>query len=298
MKGALGLYFLVMLSATYFDLRERQIPDVHWWISGTVGLLVMGYRLYTTTGLLGALLTLPLFSLLSVLLVGYPSLEDIKKGSALDLLFLFLYAFSVLVLFLALKNYTNNYLPALIAILFEAVFLSFYFLNVGGIYLLHGGADVKALQVHSIVLPTFSYIGGIPTFTTLGVPSLLLSMFPPPLTTLINAALISVLISVVYFSVVNLKSGGAPLKYFFTAQRLTLERAKRGHWWLYVEDEDGNIKKVDSEEVEEEGLDEGVYWATPKTPFILYLTIGFLITLLAGNLLLPVIYVIVKAVGT
>lgn len=282
---SLGLYALTMVSASVFDLRRRQVPDVHWWIASIPALFVMGYAQYMSSGLWGCLLVVPMFALLSVLLVGYPSLEDLRRGSPPDWAFLLLYVLSFAVVLHALSSYRESYLPALVAILLEGIYLAFFFIPAGGVYLLHGGADVKALQVLSIILPTYSFMESIPLLTDFGVPGPLLVIFPPSFSTLINAALLSLLSALIYFPAVNIRNGGAPLKFFFTSRRLDLKRAKEGHWWVYVERE-GRTLRVDSQEVE----GEGEYWATPKTPFIVFLTAGFFLTLLCGNLLMPLIY--------
>lgn len=287
---SLGVYTLTMVSASIFDLKRRQVPDIHWWLSSALALAVMGYAQYRSSGLWGALLVVPMFALLSVLLVGSPSGEDLRSGKPLDWAFLLLYVLSVVIVLRALATYQESYRPALLALLLEGLYLALFFIPAGGVYLLHGGADVKALQVLSILLPTYSCMGSLPLLTDFGIPAPLLSIFPPSFSTLINAALLSLLAAVVYFPSVNIRDGGAPLRYFFTSRRLDLKRAKRGHWWLYVERE-GRTVKVDSQEVEEDGT----YWATPKTPFIVFLTAGFVLTLLCGNLLMPLIYYLMVA---
>ena len=287
---SLSIYMVTMVSASIFDLKKRQVPDIHWWISSLIALTLMGFAQYRSSGLWGALLIIPMFALLSVLLVGYPSAEDLRRGNPLDWAFLLLYILSAIIVLKDLMSYRSTYQPAFVALLLEGLYLALFFIPAGGIYLLHGGADVKALQVLSILLPTYSCMKSLPLLTNFGIPHPLLVIFPPSFSTLINAALLSLLASIIYFSAVNIKDGGAPLRFFFTSRRLELEEAKRGHWWVYVERE-GRLVKEDSQEVTENGT----YWATPKTPFIVFLTAGFLLTLLGGNLLMPLIYYLIIA---
>ncbi|HDD59485.1 MAG TPA: hypothetical protein ENF69_00875, partial [Euryarchaeota archaeon] len=86
-----------MVSASIFDLKKRQVPDIHWWISSLIALTLMGFAQYRSSGLWGALLIIPMFALLSVLLVGYPSAEDLRRGNPLDWAFLLLYILSAII---------------------------------------------------------------------------------------------------------------------------------------------------------------------------------------------------------
>ena len=54
----------VMLSASYFDWRYREVPDIHWWVLGLSGIaltvisLFDGMRLEWTMMILGSLMIL------------------------------------------------------------------------------------------------------------------------------------------------------------------------------------------------------------------------------------------------
>ncbi len=157
--------------------------------------------------------------------------------------------------------------------------------SIGGFYFgLYGGADAKAFMVLAVLQPTWPY------YTINPLPQV-----PFLLDTLINGALIS-LINLAVFLLINATRGNLDFPYCLFGVKRKLENVKGKFFWPMYRLKEGRLvrslkppmeeeeeKKI-WEEIERRGLRE--IWVTPQLPFLVYVTIGYYITAIYGDLIL------------
>ncbi len=157
--------------------------------------------------------------------------------------------------------------------------------SVGGFYFgLYGGADAKAFMVLAVLQPSWPY------YTLNPLPQV-----PFLLDVLINGALIS-LANLLFFLILNAARGDLEFPYCLFGLRRSVESVKGKFFWPMYRIKDGELvrslrppmeeeeeKKV-WEEIERRGIKE--IWATPQLPFLVYVTIGYYITAIYGDLIL------------
>jgi len=157
---------------------------------------------------------------------------------------------------------------------------------------LFGGADAKSLIAISVLIPT----------TSISAP------FPFAVTTLFNAAIISLTAPIFLFLYNMLHVTGKRLDFItsFVGYKVpiadlekkrnirlvdsyTVEEGelKRKHIFGGVEIDDGIIEEL--KRYQEQGKMEGDIWVTPELPFMLFITAGFFISLLYGNLIFHIL---------
>lgn len=165
-----------------------------------------------------------------------------------------------------------------------------------------GGADAKAIIALSIVVPTFPSIGLLGHSLPLaGIPPLNLFAF----STFVNAIILTsvVPLSIFIYNLVHLNRGELTERpaYLFLGYKSKISELKdRRHVMLmenYIEQDDGVIRKfsrrgitIDGEVVGtlqrfvKEGKIPEKVWITPRLPFMISLTLGFITAVLYGDL--------------
>lgn len=180
-----------------------------------------------------------------------------------------------------------NFLIALIQ--FSIIFILAYALHYTGLW---GGADAKALILLAVAFPVYPQMWFMPALNQ-GFGILAFS-------TLSNAVIFSpAIVLFVFFK--NLRQGlrRGSLLHYFTGYRVDADRIPPFHNLLeYVND--GKLKKVnrgiepddkmlaDLKKAKDRGKVDKV-WVTPGLPFLLFITAGFIISVLIGDILLEII---------
>lgn len=151
-----------------------------------------------------------------------------------------------------------------------------------------GGADAKALMVLSASFPVFPEISALPLLNK-GFGILAFS-------TLSNSVIFSPAV-VIYVFLKNLKSGlknGNPI-YYFTGYQVDADKIPRFHNLLEFIDKDKIVRVKKGIEPDEKmlmGLKKAKkagridkVWVTPGLPFLVFITAGFLISVIIGDVL-------------
>jgi hypothetical protein len=110
----------------------------------------------------------------------------------------------------------------------------------------------------------------------------------PNLSTLLNAAVMTGAVLLIYMPVRNILKGDIAFPAMFTSYMMNVERLKGSHVWVVVE-KDGKSSKEDPEEALIVSLKRSGtkrVRVTPKVPFILSLALAFIVQMVVGNLVL------------
>jgi len=178
----------------------------------------------------------------------------------------------------------------LIFAFFQAFFvigISYIFYHFG----LYGGADAKAIMVLSILFPFYPSLANLP---------LLAKGFSYAFSSLANAVMFAPLLSL-YFFLTNLKREGIrefreSKLYYFIGIRIGAKKIPRHYSLLEFPDEGGEIKRVrrgveldgKMKERLERAINEGKIdriWITPQIPFMFFITAGYIIAFVLGDVL-------------
>ena len=144
--AGIAITVAVMLSASYFDWRYREVPDVHWWVLGLSGIVLTavsltdGMRLEWTMMLLGSVMIL------------FFILFDIEVSRTVSVLYVI--AMAVLFIYPAVTAFDDQTVRCFLVI--PVCFVIFYLMFMLGV--LRGGADAKCLMVMAMMFQTYPEI--------------------------------------------------------------------------------------------------------------------------------------------
>lgn len=276
--------------ASWQDWRTREVSNLVWALLGGLGLALFATEFAMSQGdLLAALVLLPL----GLLLVDV--LWDREESGFQRTLSYALYgvAAGVTLLLILLFGRFGPEDQGLLRRAFGAlivVVLAYAFYFVG---LLRGGADAKAFLCIGVLVPGYPALGALPL---LAIPASILPafelLFPFAMSTLMNAALLLLALPLSFLAR-NLWRGDRRWPQLLTGYKAPLD-ALPPFTWVLQDVEAGRVRydalpRKEAGEVDLEGLRSlGVarVWITPQLPFLLPLTLGFVVTVLLGNLLL------------
>ncbi|MFO7967858.1 MAG: A24 family peptidase C-terminal domain-containing protein [Archaeoglobaceae archaeon] len=172
---------------------------------------------------------------------------------------------------------------------FSVIFVLAYALHYTGLW---GGADAKALTLLAVAFPVYPQLWFMPALNQ-GFGILAFS-------TLSNAVVFSPAV-VLYVFLKNLRHGvrEGKLLHYFTGYRVDADRIPPFHNLLEYFN-DGKLKRVnrgiepydkilaDLKKAKEKGKIDKI-WVTPGLPFLVFITAGFMISILVGDILLEII---------
>ncbi len=199
------------------------------------------------------------------------------------------YMLAVFIPIVVIEFFLTQFNIFMALIQFSLIFVLAYALHYTGLW---GGADAKALILLAVAFPVYPQLWFMPALNK-GFGILAFS-------TLSNAVIFSPAV-VLYVFLKNLRQGikGGKLLHYFTGYRVDADRIPPFHNLLeYVND--GKLKKVnrgiepdnkmlaDLKKAREKGIVDKI-WVTPGLPFLVFITAGFMISVLVGDILLEVI---------
>ncbi len=163
----------------------------------------------------------------------------------------------------------------------------FYYLG-----LLKGGADAKAFISIGLLVPGYASWGPLPLIALRPeITEAFELFFPFALTTLMNSALL-ILVLPAYFLMRNLLRGDFRWPQVLLGYKASLDLLPR-YAWVLQEARGGGVRyyvfpRKETGSADLEGLRRlGItrVWITPQMPFLLPMTIGYVLTFVVGNLL-------------
>ncbi|MCG7840943.1 MAG: hypothetical protein MIO87_03420 [Methanomassiliicoccales archaeon] len=281
------LALTVMIVAAISDWRTRTASDVHWYIIGLGGSILLGWQLW-----LDGASWIFLACLLLIVLVFIDLLWD-RPGifeDGINPLPLVLYALTVLAYgYLSLEHYGEDlyWIMVTIPLLFIIFFVLYQF------DVIKGGADAKALIALSLCFPIYPLIDGLPLLT-LNQPAVL-EVLPFPFLVLLNGAILTLLVPIGML-IINLLRRDLRFPHMLFGVRMDLKEATSKHVWPMEKVVDGQVRSMlfpnseaedDWESLRSVGVERP--WVTPKVPFLIPLTFGLPFSLLVGNILFYII---------
>ena len=279
----IGLSFLLL--ASFYDLRDRKVKNWIWIAIGLCGIAILAAQfvfVFDQISLAHYLIFIPIIILFGSAFWDFSHI--------LSLILYIAAFFSVLYQFftLGLDPYFIQLLTIPIMLL---VFYALYYSR-----LLHGGADAKALMSIAILVPFYPIFYLFPIINPIVVETTQL-FFPFVFLVLLNAVLIQIVLPI-GFIIYNAYKRDLSFPQCFFGYKMDIDKVKKKFVWLMekiVDDEYVLVlfpKKKDDMEEEIKKLKEAKIervWVTPQIPFIVPITIGFIISFFIGNLLFGLI---------
>lgn len=282
-----GIAFLCY--ASYTDLKTRKVKNQVWMVMGFTGGIFLLLQLFLEKrNWEYFLIFVPVGILYASMFIDYKPLYN-KENKSLNFKLLGLFITGILILIYQLyKLAGDTYFYQLLTIPILIVF--FFILFQLGI--LHGGADTKALMTIAIFVPFYPDFLSFPLlqFSPERVASAMELFFPFAILVLMNSVLFVVWVFLGLL-VYNSTKGDFGIPEMFLGYKMDINEVEKKFVWPMERIVDGERvmilfpRKNDDEglnKLKELGLKR--IWVTPKIPFIVFLTAGFVISAFIGNL--------------
>lgn len=267
---------VVMLSASYFDWRYREVPDIHWWVLGISGIVLTAVSISGGIDFKAAMMLMgSVMILLYILLdVDIPPIASMIYCASMALLFIYP----------VVTGFDDPVIRRLLVI--PICFVFFYVLFIIGV--LRGGADAKCLMTLAMVFQLYPQMGDLPL---IAIPSLeIQTVISFPIAVLFHASLFSFAwLFWTIFRKIHRREDPVEM-YTLSWYRMSIDEARRSHVWPKQDVVNGMVVNVNG--VADEGaLDrlESIgakdVWVTPIIPFMVPMTAAIFFVLFAGSLL-------------
>ncbi len=151
----------------------------------------------------------------------------------------------------------------------------------------YGGADAKAIMCLAVIFPFYPTSNGFP---------LLNQGFSFAFSTLANSVIAAPFLLIFMFLYNLMREGWGELKgnvlYYFTGYRAEVKDLPKFHNLLEYMDENGKLKRVRRavepdertlERLKKSGVEK--VWVTPALPFLIFITAGYIVAFIFGDLL-------------
>jgi preflagellin peptidase FlaK len=281
--------------ASASDLRTREVTDVLWQVMGLLGVFLGALALAP-----GGALPVALWSVVGLLALQHMFSWDERLGEFgdryADLIEGASYAAGVVVIALAAVRYGIG--PSTVPYAAIALLLTILFAR--GLFqlgVLYGGADAKAVMVSGILVPTFAFAPWSPTSRV----AALTAVVPFSVNLLMDAALASLAIPIA-IALTNAARHEFSLRRGFTGFTIPVDELPDRFVWVrdptvgVAREEEADLETSEDDRRRREEVAAGLrskgvarVWVTPQIPFLVLLTAGALVALLAGNLVLDLL---------
>ena len=267
------LILATLLSASVFDWKYREIPDWHWAIMFVVG-IILSIAKVIDSGLGPVGLLMPI----CVALIAFDCLYDREPPIMMDMTIYIAIAILAIVPFVMIGGDVGRTFIS-IPITYAAMNVLYY------TGLVRGGADAKSIIAIASVFPTYPEILGMPI---IDVPSGIESqVFTPAFAVLTMALVLSLLYGVFNF-IRNLIAGNTVMPQMIIGTMMPIEKAKVSKVWSMEDIVDGEsvitTSAIEDDEIWKRLEDGGrtEIWVTAIIPFLIPITIAFIIMVTVG----------------
>ncbi len=257
------------LYASYTDLKERLISSSVWFFLGS---FAIGFDIYQFFNIESIIAIIP------AIIIFYEWFFDWDKKIILYLLYGIAGA-----IFIYSLIYIYEVFPILLIII-----LMVFFRILHGAKIIRGKADVRALMTVSLLQPLYPHFSPFPIFVPMYEEIIQLT-FPFAFLVLLYSAIASLFLLLFIF-LRNLIRRDLGFPEMFIGYKIDVDNVDKKHVWLMqrIENEEdvlyvhprehknediGKLKKMGRKKV----------WVQPKIPFVLFITIGLILSYLIGN---------------
>lgn len=285
-----GVLFLFVASLK--DFISRRVPDELWIIMGIIAMGILGAELLLVREVNWKyfLIFIPIGVVFSEAFIERPPVYSNGKLNPFVLVWLILplivFIYLVGILFEDLLFWS---LAMILAVMLFSFLLYFF-------YILHGGADAKAVITLAILFPFYPYIPGV-TYRAISpqMATVMEVFFPFTLVVLLNASIIMLVFPVAHF-VLNIYRRDIDIPKMFFGYKKRISEVEDSFVWPMQYYEDGRLKtELFPKSETEERIRSLKYhemetvWVTPKIPFIVPIFLSLIISFLIGNSILYLI---------
>jgi preflagellin peptidase FlaK len=215
-----------------------------------------------------------------IIILFYASYTDIKTRRASNMLWIIM---GVIGAILLLAQYFTTGFQNLFYLLFIPIMIGLVYV-LYQVRLIFGGADAKALMAIAILVPIEPALDLIPIWKG-GIMPFSWSIFS-------NSLIIFVFIPISIF-IFNISKKNIEFPYAFLGYKMNIQKAKEKFVWPLERLVDGKRKFIympkdfDAEKEYSEFEKNNItkIWVTPKVPFMVPLTIGFIFAFIFGDIL-------------
>ncbi len=280
-----------LLAASIKDFRSRRVPDELWMLMGAVAMVILGAELWLIKDASWEyyLMFIPIGVLFAEAFVDRPRIYHEGELNFRVLAWLIL---PMLVYVFLVNRLGGELLFWSLTMILAVMLFSFalYFF-----YIIHGGADAKAVITLAILFPFYPTIPEL-THRALSIQlvPVMEILFPFTLVILLNASLI-VLVLPFTNLFINLSNGDIDFPKMFFGYKKKVSKIEDSFVWPMEYYENGKLKtELLPRSVSDERLDSlkkhdrKEVWTTPKLPFIIPILIGLILSVLIGN---PIMYI-------
>ena len=274
--AGIAITIAVMLSASYFDWRYREVPDIHWWVLGLSGLAL------TAVSIFDDVRSEWIMMILGSLMILFFILYDIEVSRFVTIAYVIVMA--VLFIYPAVTSFDDQTVRRLLVI--PVCFVIFYLMYMLGV--LRGGADAKCLMVMAMTFQTYPEIWDLPLIAN---PSLdIQCILSFPIAVLFHAALFS--FAWLFWTVIRkIYRKDDPVQMMtLSCYRMSIDEARRSHVWPKQDAYNGMIVNVRGipddgalDRLEAVGAED--VWVTPIIPFMIPITVAVVFIIIVGSLL-------------
>lgn len=292
MRIIFGMAFLGF--ASYTDFKTRRVKDEVWILMGLSGGFILALQMsLEKKSWEYYLIFFPVSIIFASLFFDFEKIfKKAKKTYYLKVLVMFLIGIIPLIYqFYALSEETYFYQLLTIPILIIFFYILYQF------NIIHGGADAKAIMTVAILVPFYPYFFSFPLveFSSERVAMAMELFFPFAFLVLMNSVLFVVWVFI-GFIIYNISKGDFGFPEMLLGYRMNInkveskfvwpmERVMRGERVLVLfpkSDDDKSLEKLRKMGIKR-------IWVTPKIPFIIFLTAGFIISVFVGNIFVAIL---------
>lgn len=288
----IGIIILSLAAAS--DWRTRRVSNVAWLVMGGLGMLLLAIQIYEMDYPYVTFLILPVIAIL-FFDIFWDREPMVSKGHLSPIPFILHIIALASAIYIILDVGLTREVIQLLSVP-AMILVAELFFYVG---LLHGGADTKALMALAVLFPFYPIVEGLPM---IGYPAGLSGdvelLFPFSFLILMNAAIIQVIAVPLGLIVKNIARGDHGFPEMLLGYRMRTDDVEKKFVWpmevvrdgevvlMLFPKRDGNIKS-ELASLKEMGMDE--IWVTPKVPFIIPMLLGFIFSIIVGNLILLIL---------
>ncbi len=273
----------LLLYASWSDLKTRRVTNILWAEVIFFGMLFMGGDMIGRGEYAELLILVPIATIGMIMFFEGGKRTNLKENQIATPIWIVMFIASIASV-AGLRMMIDDVWDFFELAQIPLLMLVFFGMWAVGFF---GGGDAKCLMSMAVLVPGHLLSSELPRFGTEN------PAFPFVVTMLMNAAILFAFYPVCLFFV-NLARRKFGLPEMFLGLRMPLEKAKKSFMWPMERIVDGQhalflfpSKKMDIKKelrlLEKEGIDE--IWVSPKIPFVIGLTAGFIVAGLFGDII-------------